>query len=155
MVTAKSNDSLKSQCDFLPLDLIEWDDIYSIGNQTIDLEHKNLFESINNYIIETRGGHGLEVLDKTLSAMIAYADSHFDREEKLMLRYGYKKYNKHKHEHDQFRHDIAKYKMIIAGGDDISLEVAFYLPAWIKHHVLNVDMNMGLFLREHAHIVQL
>ncbi len=130
------------------IELFEWDDMYDIGYADIDGEHKNLFAAINNYILAATDA-GAENIDAILKNMEDYAASHFAKEERLMELSGYVGIKEHKQLHKQFWDDLEKFKTNNVAGNDVSLDVAFYASSWLKQHILNVDMNMGVFLRKH------
>ncbi len=128
------------------IEVFEWDDMYEIGYADIDNEHKNLFRAINRFI-QAATGDGCDDLDVVLKKMEGYAAEHFAKEERLMELSGYSGAKDHKLLHKQFWDDLEKFKSNKDAGNDVSLDVAFYTSSWLRHHILNVDMNMGLHLR--------
>lgn len=132
----------------IDIELFEWDDMYDIGYADIDSEHKHLFAAINDYILAATGARS-ENVDAVLKKMEDYAASHFAKEERLMELSGYGGIKDHKQLHKQFWDDLEKFKTNIDAGKDVSLCVAFYASSWLKHHILNIDMSMGVFLRKH------
>ncbi len=124
------------------IEVFEWDDMYEIGYADIDNEHKTLFCAINSFVMAAIGDC-CDDIDDVLKKMEGYAAQHFAKEERLMELSRYGGVEDHKLLHKQFWDDLEKFKSNNDSGNDVSLEVAFYTSSWLKHHILNVDMNMG------------
>ena len=135
------------------IEVFEWDDMYEIGYADIDNEHKHLFGAINDFALAITS-EGCDNIDEILKKMEGYAAAHFAKEERLMELSGYGGIKYHKLLHKQFWDDLERFKKKSGAGNDVSLDVAFYASSWLKHHILNVDMNMGLHIRNHDAILK-
>ncbi|CAK0743529.1 putative Hemerythrin-like metal-binding protein [Azospirillaceae bacterium] len=127
----------------------EWDDMYALGYSDIDNDHKELFKAINSYLEAVRSDAAPRITDDILEKMSDYAAEHFRREEDLMKRTFYKDYQHHKCCHDYFLDSVYKFRKRCQNGADISIDIAYFLPIWLRDHVLALDMNMGVYLRSY------
>lgn len=151
METQMLDNTIKSNTNNTTISLghIEWDDIYSLGYTEIDHDHRELFRAINTYIDAVKAGLLQGIIDTMLTKMADYAASHFEREEMLMRRTFYNGYHNHKICHDRFLDAVRNLREQNANGANVSIEIAYFLPIWLKDHVLNIDMNMGVYLRSY------
>lgn len=68
---------------------IEWLDQYSVGVESIDNQHKELFARINKLLDACSQGEGKKVLPEVLDFLGDYVVFHFSTEEKYMKEYLY------------------------------------------------------------------
>lgn len=78
---------------------MEWKNIYKIGNEELDQEHKYLFEIINDFyttsVVLSRKEHILE----TVATLRKYLQAHFIKEEAFMLSLNFNEIKEHKELH--------------------------------------------------------
>lgn len=125
---------------------IPWDEKYSVGIQSIDDQHKQLFGMVNELHDAMLHKKSKEVMGKVLSELVNYTASHFATEEEYMQKHAFSGYAAHKKEHD----DLAKQAIDIlndfnSGKAVLSLAVVSFLKDWIYKHILKTDMQY----REH------
>ena len=80
---------------------VRWEDSYSIGIESIDIQHKKLFELVNKlYDLKDNSNIKEEIRD-ILYAFREYTITHFQDEEFYMKSIGYPELEEHKlmHEH--------------------------------------------------------
>ncbi len=130
---------------------INWTDDLRVGVDTIDNQHKELFNRINNLLDACVQGKGREEIKRTSDFLSDYVISHFGAEEKLMVRYKYPDYASHKERHEKFKKEFAELKMKIekeATGLLTTLGTNHLLIDWWLNHIGKVDKFLGAFLSE-------
>ncbi len=116
--------------------LFKWDQSYSVGNQTIDHQHKELLNLGNKMLTVTKGSEAKEIFE-TLSA---YTVQHFYDEEKLMEQMSYPHLSEHQKEHALLRQKllkITKDKTFVDSKDIYTL--TNYVMQLIRNHILEYD----------------
>lgn len=113
-----------------------WKDEYSVGDETLDSQHRALFDLANRLDSDAPA---TEILDE----LIQYADQHFAAEEAMLEAVGYPDLARHRTQHKAFRAwlDMAIQQHRTNNGccatrDDI----ISYLRVWIANHLLVYDM---------------
>ncbi len=136
---------------------LKWDDRYSVGIETFDHQHKQLFEIINTlftYIkarnilkAASKGAVNKKPLEETLNELLNYTKIHFNAEELEMLSHGYPGYEKHKKEHDEFASRVADFILRVNRGEAVlTAEVLNSLVNWLDHHMYGTDKLYSPFL---------
>ncbi len=70
------------------MSLMSWNDKMSVGIAVIDQEHKKLVDLLNELYDGIQANHAKEKLGTVLDGLIAYAASHFKREEQFFAQTG-------------------------------------------------------------------
>ncbi len=127
---------------------IKWEEKYATGIETIDSQHKGLFDLINTLSKEIDENKEKEILEKSLEKLFDYTKYHFSTEEYLMRKANYEKYNSHKEEHEKF---ATKVKEFIAnyydGKEKINEDIVSFLIKWISNHIANIDKEYIPYLK--------
>lgn len=129
---------------------INWTEDLRVGVDTIDNQHKELFNRINNLLDACTHGKGSEEVKRTLNFLSDYVITHFGTEERLMARYNYPDYASHKEKHEKFNKEFAELKMRIqkeATGLLTTLGTNHLLIDWWLNHIGKVDKELGAFLK--------
>ena len=85
---------------------ITFDDNLVTGNKTIDTQHKELIDRIQNFVIACQNGDSKVKAIKLLDYLNEYTDFHFKEEEALQEKAGYPEREKHYEKHEEFRKTI-------------------------------------------------
>jgi hemerythrin len=126
-----------------------WRDAMAIGFDTIDDDHKQLFNTINEFEACPDFTHAEAAAKK----LYKYTHEHFKREESLqgMLRYPYA--DAHKDEHEQILAklmEVIKTHFLKKGSADeqrAAIEkMTVLMHDWIMQHVLKTDVKMKPYL---------
>jgi len=121
-------------------DLFTWSDIYSVDIPSIDAQHKKWFVLVNDLGAAMTNGVGKDAVDKVLAGVVDYTVTHFNFEEREMLRCNYVNYAQHKKIHDEF---IARAKDMLskskADKSVASIELMLTLKDWLTNHILKQD----------------
>jgi len=134
--------------DSRDMSLFQWNEAYSVGHQTIDSQHKMLFQYADKLHAAMLAGKGKDVLSQTLSELISYTQRHFASEEKLMQTHQYPEYPQHKAEHDALTQKVVQYQNdYSAGRVTLTIDVLNFLQNWLGHHIGKVDKKVGKYLQ--------
>ena len=85
---------------------ITFDDNLVTGNETIDTQHKELIDRIQNFVTACQNGNSKVKAIKMLDYLDEYTDFHFKEEEKLQEKSGYPEREKHPPSTKPFRQSI-------------------------------------------------
>jgi len=131
------------------IDLIQWDDIYSVGMEDLDSQHRSILKIINQLIIEKKTGHLDHKISSIMEELVNYAQYHFSSEEKFMKQYGYSQLGVHKVEHQFFIKKLEDFqKELGKKEEDIHNDILSFLQGWWSHHVLVVDQQYAKYTRD-------
>ncbi|AEV70450.1 bacteriohemerythrin [Acetivibrio clariflavus] len=129
---------------------IEWRTSYEIGVKQIDMQHKALFDKINDLLEACNSNKGKEEVINTINFLGDYVVTHFADEEKLQRESGYPEYAGHKAAHDKFVKDYESLKTRFEQ-EGISLNFVFtvnkVIVDWLIKHIGNADKAFGDFLK--------
>lgn len=89
---------------------ITFDDNLITGNKTIDTQHKELIERIQNFVTACQNGDSKLKAIKMLDYLDEYTNFHFKEEEKLQENAGYPEYEKHHEKHEEFKRQFRNCK---------------------------------------------
>ncbi len=127
--------------------LLTWNDRYKVNITTIDLQHKKLFDMINELHDAMRSGKGNEVLGKILNELVMYTRMHFATEERMMSAARYPDYANHKAQHDELtRKAVELQHQFREGRTMMTLEVMNFLKDWLTHHIQGSDRKYTPYL---------
>ena len=131
--------------------MFQWDDKYSVGIQSIDNQHKEIFKLLNNLLDAMKQGHGSEVTTEILWKLERYAIVHFQKEEFFFQRFNFQESNDHIREHNDFTKKVVSLKADLKSGKiTLSFELLNFLKAWIDHHILVVDKQYSDCFRKNG-----
>ena len=129
--------------------ILEWKEQYSLGNEALDHEHKELIRLINavNEKIERVGGAEdqariVEGMEEILNAVSA----HFALEEKEMQSSHYEDFESHKADHEKLLDELYDLVDVVetTGIRDIREGVSAILEAWFSVHFQTFDRDYHL-----------
>ncbi len=132
---------------------IEWSERYSIGVEEIDNQHRELFARFNSLLSACKEGVGQQEVIRLLQFLGDYVVEHFSAEEKLQVACGYPDYNKHRLEHEKFKHQLADLQdQLTAESSGLYLVIVTnkVLVDWLVKHITQMDMEVGKYLRQPA-----
>ena len=128
------------------METIEWQEIYSVGNEQLDFQHKQMFKMLNAMIEYGETSVDSEVISEMLTKLTEYASIHINTEEQYMEQIAYPDLEIHKKEHRYFRLEISNL-CLKAMQHDISTpqELLQLVSEWWTKHVLFFDMAYKSF----------
>ncbi len=124
--------------------MVKWEDKYSLGVESIDEQHKELFQIANriyellkNEMILDKYDHIMEIIDELKN----YTVDHFKGEEEYMKSIGYKKFLSHKVAHTDFLDKMENIDVnkIDNGHNEYLLSILDFVCLWLVEHILKED----------------
>jgi len=131
--------------------MFQWEDKYSVGIQSIDNQHKEIFMLLNKLLEAMKMGHANDVTIQIIQELERYAVIHFQKEEYFFQRFNYQGSAEHITEHQNFIKKLAVLKSEINSGKLIlTIELLNFLKDWIDHHILVVDKKYSECFRQNG-----
>lgn len=124
--------------------MVKWEDKYSLGVESIDEQHKELFrianriyELLKNEMILDKYDHIMEIIDELKN----YTVDHFKDEEEYMKSIGYKKFLSHKVAHTDFLDKMENIDVnkIDNGHNEYLLSILDFVCLWLIEHIMKED----------------
>ncbi|MDF1548995.1 MAG: bacteriohemerythrin [Bacteroidales bacterium] len=122
--------------------IVGWDDSFKIGINSIDEQHKVLFDLINK-LYKTYGGSGSKKELKTvLIELLDYTKYHFGHEENIFQQIDYSGTSRHIEQHKKFIARIDGFRQEFDKGDvSVALDVVYFLQDWLLSHIQRTDRS--------------
>ena len=131
--------------------MFEWDENYSVGIQSIDNQHKELFRHLNNLLEAMKQGQANAIITQTISEVERYAIIHFQKEEFFFQRFNFPGSAEHIKEHQNFREKVSSFKAELRTGEvTLTIELLYFLKDWIDHHILDIDKQYSECFRQNG-----
>jgi len=126
--------------------LITWSDSLSVKVKQFDDQHKKLVDMVNQLFDAMKSGKGNQVMGDILKQLIAYTQTHFAAEERLMKQYGYPDFEAHKKEHNALVIQVLDLqKQFQEGKAVLTQHVMTFLRDWLSKHIQGDDKKYGVF----------
>jgi len=120
--------------------MYKWEENFSVGIQSIDNQHKEIFKHLNSLLEAMKLGEAINVQTRIVLELENYAAVHFQKEEFFFQRFNYSGAAKHISEHQFFIKKITSLKSELTSGKiTLTFELLNFLKDWIEHHILVVD----------------
>ncbi len=141
---------------------IKWVPSMSVGEKTIDSQHKKLLDQINKLVgILSSLEVNMAQLRESIHFLYTYIEEHFSYEEGYMAKNKFPGLEKHKEIHQkfvQFYEDFQnelKEKTASKGFSSIEIKgllkkVNKYLGDWLVHHIKGVDQVYAKYIKSHS-----
>jgi hemerythrin len=125
---------------------IQWKESYSIGNETIDRQHRQFFAILQEAHDKLIGNvqSDLSALgNEMLTAVSDYTRFHFSSEETHMKETGYPDYATHKKIHQEFVDKVDRWCLDIHQGKiPLNTEIIKLIENWLIEHILSEDQKI-------------
>lgn len=126
------------------MSLLTWNNLFSVGVKEIDNQHKKLVAIANRLNDAMKDGVGKDVLATILADLLAYTESHFAFEERLMDQYNYPLSPQHKAEHRELVKTVGEFSRQLEKGEaELTSGVMNFLRDWLSRHIMNSDKMFG------------
>ena len=89
-----------------------WKDDYSVNNELLDTQHKQIINMLNNLYNAIKENIEPQLLDSIIEGLIEYTRTHFRDEEKIMQAHEFPEYEKHRNMHDILKRRTEDYGRI-------------------------------------------
>jgi hemerythrin len=133
--------------------LVEWQEELSIGVLEIDIQHKLLFEKVNGFLEACQSQADSDTVHRLFWFLEAYAITHFNDEEKLMLRIAYPDYLPHRKLHLEFAGEVAKIKERLKNegpSERLVSSMTKFISDWLIQHISITDRAIARFVNNSA-----
>lgn len=130
-----------------------WKEGFSVGDATIDEQHKTLLEQLARLEDQVMEHAPAEVIEGSLGFLGHYIGWHLDHEERYMREHGYPELEAHLKLHDAFRRQYARLReTFLKGGatPGLGLTVRIFLKDWWVGHILIEDKAYYRFIAENG-----
>lgn len=128
---------------------LNWDNNLSTGINSIDDQHKELFNRINLLLVAMKNGKGKDEALKALSFLEEYVIKHFDDEESIQKKNNYPNYNKQHMQHEEFKEELKELRKVFETTGVSALfviNVQQKMSNWWKNHITAMDKELGKYL---------
>ncbi len=122
---------------------LEWKAEYSVGIDSMDVEHRKMMGLINTVYAELEGRRDADAIEDFLGEVHSTISSHFALEERIMREAGYEEYVEHKNDHEALLDQILD--MMDASFQDTEKGLALLeanLSSWFGKHFSTFDARL-------------
>ncbi|MCT4618142.1 MAG: bacteriohemerythrin [Marinisporobacter sp.] len=133
--------------------MFTWKSDYRVHIDEIDQQHKRLLEIGGKLVdllkLKDDIDHYDEIID-ILRELREYTEYHFEHEEKLLEKHGYKELRAHKRQHKSFVNKIIQLENqdIDEKQTGITFHMIEFIADWIEKHILVTDHGYEDFLHK-------
>jgi hemerythrin len=122
------------------------------GIREIDAQHLGLINLINELYEIALAGEKSRTLDYVLDELDAYANMHFETEERLLEQTGYPRLAEHKAAHRSLRQKAVEFRGKMRTGREVivALELLHLLKQWMAIHLKVEDKDACVYLKAHG-----
>lgn len=132
------------------MELVEWNDSYSVGNVLMDAHHRVFFGMVKEFS-ESPERDDSDARMKHIAFLVEYTAMHLGAEESLMQEAGYPEFARHRKVHAAFARQIMVAKEAFFK-DQKSVtpdQILKMMHDWFLHHILGEDKKyMPFVLRQ-------
>ena len=132
---------------------ITFDNNLITGNETIDTQHKELIDRIQQFVTACESGVGKIKAIKMLDYLDAYTDFHFKEEETLQEKVAYPELANHHAKHEEFKKSIQELYDFLnenEGPNEQFIEqVKRNVVDWLFHHIKTFDRSVAEYIHLH------
>lgn len=131
------------------MNVVKWRESFSIGVESMDVQHKTIIDLINKLYGEIRSEDSAGTLHTVLEEMTKYAEKHLQEEEALLQEINYPKSEEHLAMHQLYRDKIAIFLEAVRAGDDTAIRNTYvFLRQWWTDHIMIEDKKYGEFIEQ-------
>jgi methyl-accepting chemotaxis protein len=127
-----------------------WDESFATGNETIDSQHKMLFDAINKLIAAMRDKEAGTELKSAIDFLSDYTIKHFFEEEQIQKQAEYPDHPNHHKLHEDFKLVVKElsHKLILNGASEsLIADVQKKIGNWLVAHIKGQDIKLGMYLK--------
>lgn len=126
-----------------------WSEKLTLLDATIDNQHKNIFNLINEIIDTDQLYPKSDKFAKTLSQLSDYGLIHFQSEETLMKKLNYPKFTEHKMDHLNYIYKVSMFNLNFRDVNHTQPRIVLkFIRDWWFNHILDMDMDFSNFVRQ-------
>ena len=122
-----------------------WQDYYTLGDEKMDEEHKDLFVLANKLI----DSGSKDELNDNIFVLYHHVKEHFAAEEALMKKAAFQGYKGHEREHRYMLEKLTAIDHKINDDDWQQADIEEFVDKWVKH-IINADMMFDSYFKNAA-----
>ena len=131
------------------MEVIEWNESYSVENEELDNQHRHMFEMINALFQAIGSDDAPVIVPAVIEDLGRYAVEHFRTEESYMAECEYPELEIHKQQHSEFCNKVSEWSRSYAEDTDkFATEAVGYLYGWLSNHILLQDKSYAPYLKK-------
>jgi hemerythrin len=130
---------------------LNWDWTLDIGIESIDNQHRELVNRLDQLLTSVEEGKGHDEVIKTLDFLEEYVIKHFDEEEKIQKEINYPLFDIQHTQHEEFKKELKEFRKTFETQGTtpaLVLNIQDKLIDWFKNHIINLDKDLGDYLIE-------
>jgi hemerythrin len=121
---------------------LQWDERYSLGVPSLDLQNKMLVELVNQISELDAVDVDPAEISNILNELMEYVFSHFPQEEKYLSEIDFSDLVNHKDHHKMFKKKVCYFcQQCLRQNTTILNEIREYLIGWVQFHIFCMDMQ--------------
>lgn len=124
---------------------LEWTAKLETGIESIDFQHQQLVNMINNLAqaLSDPPGPGQDlIISVTLEQLINYTHMHFGHEESLMEKADYEHIKSHILAHKELKEKVQDFAARLKRGEpDLGQPILEFLKSWLINHIMKIDFQ--------------
>jgi len=131
--------------------LVTWSKTFSVGIKTIDDQHKELLELVNDMYNHIVGDKKEEkaYFKKVIKKTVKYIKVHFATEEKILKAIKFVGFSEHKKAHDSFILKVVENVKDYEDGKTVLLaSITHFLKDWILTHIAIMDKQYFEYFKQ-------
>src|SRR5471030_2167708 len=132
---------------------LNWNNNLSTGIMSIDNQHQELFNRINQLVASMKEGKGKLDVIKTLDFLEEYVIKHFNEEEEIRKKNKYRQFDIQHKQHEEFKKELRQLRMVF---ETTGVSVLFVInmqqkmSPWWRSHINDLDKDLGKYLIENS-----
>lgn len=126
---------------------MEWTQDLSIGIEAIDEQHKTWLGLLSDFKAAFTAGKGPSAIERTLTGVIDYTQTHFADEERMLETAGYPQLAEHKTLHRNFVNDLRAIQARKREEIAVTFEMYHSMKTWLTQHIMQEDRKYALFIK--------
>jgi len=132
-------------------DLLEWNDKMLLGIPSIDEQHKQLVDMLNELYAGFKAGTAKNVIGPVLDRLIKYTATHFKHEEEIFDETGYPESKHHKMEHENLVKRVLEVQAKFNANHEsiLSQDLMAFLRNWLVDHIMGTDRRYVQHMKAH------
>lgn len=133
--------------------IFQWDDSLEIGIDTIDKQHKELIQKLDDLAKAVLKKQGKDKIRNMMRFLVEYGENHFEDEERFMTFYQFPGLKEQRKSHERFRETTNKLMAQLETQKDMesfASSIQRYLIDWLILHIKSEDRRFGEYLRENG-----
>ncbi|PWC32671.1 hemerythrin family protein [Azospirillum sp. TSO35-2] len=124
-----------------------WSDDLVLGVAAIDEQHREWIALVQAFQRAVAEGQPAEEMRRTLAAAVAYTESHFADEQRVMEEEGYPFLDDHIGQHRLAWDRVHAFASGEVPDDEVRNSLAEFLPQWLMLHINTADRQFARWLK--------